>query len=253
MNLSEHLLSITLFWPLLGGLIVLAFPKQAARLIAWFTTAWFLAGFLISLPLWFRWDRVPVSEDGFRFVEQADWIPAINVQYYLGIDGISLLLILLTTLIGFLAAWCSWTAIQERRKEYYFFLLLLQTGMLGAFMALDFFLFYVFWELMLVPMYFLIGVWGSKRRLYAAIKFFLYTLLGSVLMLLGIIYLYTQAGTFEVPRLYDLFGDLLRDPVRSKNGNGVEIGDLSPCRVAPPDGHGYGLDRMAVVQRAAED
>jgi len=111
-------------------------------------------------------------------------------DYFLGVDGFSVLLILLTTLMGCLAILSSWTAITERVKEYYILLLVLQTGMLGAFMALDFLLFFLFWEVMLVPMYFLIGVWGSDRRLYSAIKFFLYTLVGSVVMLLGILALY---------------------------------------------------------------
>ena len=110
----------------------------------------------------------------------------------IGIDGISLLLVMLTTLMGFIAILSSWNAIQDRVKEYYAMFLLLQTGMLGVFMSLDFFLFYVFWELVLVPMYFIIGVWGGPRKLYAAIKFFLYTLAGSVLMLLGILTLYFQ-------------------------------------------------------------
>ena len=108
-----------------------------------------------------------------------DWIPALGVHYHIGIDGISLLLIMLTTLMGFIAVLCSWNAIQDRVKEYYAMFLLLQTGMIGVFVSLDFFLFYVFWELVLVPMYFIIGVWGGPRKLYAAIKFFLYTLAGS--------------------------------------------------------------------------
>ena len=120
------------------------------------------------------------------------WIPSVGADYFLGIDGFSTLLILLTTMMGFIAVLSSWTAITERVKEYYIFLLVLQTGMLGAFMALDFLLFFLFWEVMLVPMYFLIGIWGSANRLYSAIKFFLYTLVGSVVMLLGILALYFQ-------------------------------------------------------------
>ena len=143
--------------------------------------------FAVSLPLWFSFDR---AKAGYQFVERASWIPSLGVDYHFGIDGISLLLLLLTTFIGFIAVYCSYSAITERQKEYYVLLLLLQTFMIGTFCCLDFFLFYVFWEIMLVPMYFLIGVWGGQRRLYAAIKFFLYTLAGSVLMLLGIIALY---------------------------------------------------------------
>src|SRR5204863_1926909 len=122
--------------------------------------------------------------------ESADWTTSLGAHYHIGIDGISLLLIMLTTLMGFLAILCSWNAIQERVKEYYAMFLLLQTGMIGVFISLDFFLFYIFWELVLVPMYFIIGVWGGPRKLYASIKFFLYTLAGSVLMLLGILTLY---------------------------------------------------------------
>ena len=125
-----------------------------------------------------------------QFVENVPWIQTLGANYHVGIDGISLLLVLLTTLLGPLAILSSWDAIEDRVKEYYAFMLMLQTGMLGVFISLDFFLFYVFWEVMLVPMYFLIGVWGGPRKLYAAIKFFLYTLVGSVLLLLGILALY---------------------------------------------------------------
>ena len=133
-----------------------------------------------------------------QFVERADWIKAIHVQYLLGIDGISLLLVLLTSLLTFLAMLSSWKAVKDRLKEYYVFLLLLEVGMIGVFVSLDLVLFYVFWEVMLVPMYFLIGIWGGERRLYAAIKFFLYTLFGSVMMLVGILVLYSHYHTFDV-------------------------------------------------------
>jgi NADH-quinone oxidoreductase subunit M len=149
-------------------------------------------------------------EPGFKFLEGTpnNWIPSIGAGYNLGIDGISFLLIMLTTLLGWISILSSWTAIEDRVKEYYVWFLVLQTGMLGVFMALDFFLFFVFWEAMLVPMYLLIGIWGGPRKLYAAIKFFLYTLLGSVLMLLGILFLYfhhhtvTNVFTFGIPELY---------------------------------------------------
>ena len=176
----------------------------------WFANAVGLLGFLVSLPLWFSFDR---QAEGFQFVERHDWIPSIGVQYFFGVDGISALLILLTTLLGFIAILSSWTAITERVRQYYVFLLLLQTGMIGTFCALDMFLFYVFWEVMLVPMYFLIGIWGGARRLYAAIKFFLYTLVGSVVMLLAILALYFQSmklpafaktGTFDVTQWYEM-------------------------------------------------
>src|SRR5215510_2171479 len=184
---ENHLLSVIAYTPLVGAILLLFVNKENKNFIRWFANVVAAIGFLVSIPLLTRFD---VNADGMQFVERHSWIPSIGVEYHFGIDGISLLLILLTTGLGFLAILSSWTAIEERVKEYYIFMLLLQTGMLGVFMSLDFFLFYVFWEVMLVPMYFLIGVWGGPRKLYAAIKFFLYTLLGSVLMLLGILALY---------------------------------------------------------------
>jgi NADH-quinone oxidoreductase subunit M len=182
-----HVLSIVTFLPLLGALALLAVDKRKTKVFIHGATWIALADFLLSVPLFWLYDA---SASGFQFEYRASWIPAIGVQYYVGIDGISLLLLLLTTFLGFISVLSSWSAITERVKEYYIFMLVLQTGMLGVFISLDFFLFYVFWEAMLVPMYFLIGIWGGPRKLYAAIKFFLYTLLGSVLMLLGILAMY---------------------------------------------------------------
>ncbi len=155
--------------------------------IRWIANVFAVLGFLVSVPLWFRYDP---QGSTWQFVERAEWIPSIGASYYLGVDGFSVLLILLTTLMGAIAVLSSWTAITERVKEFYIFMLVLQTGMLGAFVSLDFLLFFLFWEVMLVPMYFLIGIWGGGRRLYSAIKFFIYTLVGSVVMLLGILALY---------------------------------------------------------------
>src|SRR5205085_11165406 len=197
----NHYLSLILFTPLAGALILLLVNKQNANAIRWIANIVALIGFLISVPLWFWYNS---SNPEFQFVERAPWIPSIGAEYFLGVDGFSVLLILLTTMMGSIAVLSSWTAITERVKEYYIFLLVLQTGMLGAFMSLDFLLFFLFWEVMLVPMYFLIGIWGSANRLYSAIKFFLYTLVGSVVMLLGILALYfayhVQTGvyTFDV-------------------------------------------------------
>ena len=189
--LRAHLLSIVTYTPLVGALVLLLpFFKKNDDAVRWVANLFGFAGFLVSLPLWFWFDR---GAEGFQFMEKHEWIPTIGVQYVFGVDGISTLLILLTTLLGFLAILSSWTAITDRVRQYYIFLLLLQAGMLGVFCALDMFLFYVFWEVMLVPMYFLIGIWGGERRLYAAIKFFLYTLAGSVVMLLGILALYFQS------------------------------------------------------------
>jgi NADH-quinone oxidoreductase subunit M len=184
----DHILTINAFWPLAGMLVMLLFNKENKTLIRWWANLVMITGFLISLPLWFWFDRD--NADQMQFVQNIPWIQTIGANYHVGIDGISLLLVLLTTLIGPLAVLSSWDAIQDRVKEYYVFMLMLQAGMLGVFISLDFFLFYVFWEVMLVPMYFLIGVWGGPRKLYAAIKFFLYTLFGSVLLLLGILALY---------------------------------------------------------------
>jgi NADH-quinone oxidoreductase subunit M len=188
MNLP--ILSLITYIPLVGALFIIFFVnRENTRAIKFFSTLVVAIDFALSVPLWFWYDRSP-GAPLFQFVEKFDWIPSLGVQYSFGIDGIALLLILLTNLVSFIAVYSSYTAIQQRQKEYYVLLLLLQTGMLGVFCALDFFLFYVFWEVMLVPMYFLIGVWGGPRRLYAAIKFFLFTLGGSVLMLLSIVGLY---------------------------------------------------------------
>ena len=195
--MREHILTIVWLTPLVGMFLLLLIPKDNKNLIRLVANLAAFAGFLVSLPLLFWFDS---STADFQFVERVSWIPSLGAQYYMGIDGISLLLIMLTTVVGFLSILSSWSAIDERVKEYYAFFLFLQAGMLGVFMALDLFLFYVFWEVMLVPMYFIIGIWGHARRLYAAIKFFLYTLAGSVLMLLAMLALYylhaQQSGNY---------------------------------------------------------
>jgi len=206
MGLTWPILSVITYIPLLGAIAIMVFLRRD-NTIRWFANIVVVVDFIVSLRLipGFVKDRYAV-----QFVEKVPWIESLGVQYYFGVDGISILLVLLTTFLGILAVLSSWTAIQERVKEYYVFMLLLQTGMLGVFFSLDFFLFYVFWEVMLVPMYFLIGVWGGARKLYAAIKFFLYTLAGSVLMLLAILALYllhyraTGELSFEVMKLYNL-------------------------------------------------
>ena len=182
------LLSLLILLPTLGALAILFLPREKTGAIKALTTVVAGLTFVLSLPLWFA--RGFRESAGFLFREDLDWIPSLGVRYSLGVDGIAALLILLTTLLSFISVYSSYTAVKTREKEYYVFLLLLETGMIGVFCALDFFLFYVFWEVMLVPMYFLIGVWGGPRKLYAAIKFFLYTLFGSVIMLLAIIALY---------------------------------------------------------------
>jgi NADH-quinone oxidoreductase subunit M len=184
----DHILSIVLFTPLAGLLVLLFIPSANAKAIRWWANIAAFAGFVVSLPLVFAFD----ATKDYQFVERCAWIPSIGATYHIGIDGLGLLLVMLTTAVGFLAILASWSAISERLKEYYAFFLLLQTGMLGVFMALDFLLFFIFWETVLVPMYFIIGIWGGPRRVYAAIKFMIYTLIGSVLMMLGILALYYQ-------------------------------------------------------------
>src|SRR3979411_837262 len=199
---NPHILTVVLFTPLVGALLLLFVPRDSENAHRVIGNLFALLGLILSLPLIWRFSLDP-GAPRFQFYENHDWIPSIGAHYTLGIDGISLLLVILTTLLGAISILSSWSAIKFRTKEYYILFLLLQTGMLGVFMSLDFFLFYMFWEVMLVPMYFLIGVWGSDRRLYAAIKFFLYTLVGSVIMLLGILALYFKAGggTFDTATL----------------------------------------------------
>ncbi|HEV3199963.1 MAG TPA: NADH-quinone oxidoreductase subunit M [Bryobacteraceae bacterium] len=202
--MDQHLLSIVLLTPVAGLAILLLIPGKNKDLIKIWANLVGFGAFLFSLRLV---KLFQVGAPGFQFEERVDWIPSLGAHYHIGMDGISLLLVMLTTLMGFIAILCSWNAIEERVKEYYAMFLLLQTGMIGVFLSLDFFLFYVFWELVLVPMYFILGVWGGPRKLYAAIKFFLYTLAGSVLMLLGILTLYfqhfdqTHIYTFEIADL----------------------------------------------------
>ena len=163
MGIWIPILSIVTYIPLAGALAIVFFlPKERTGAIKTVATIVALVDLVVSLPLWFLFER---GHEGYQFVEKFSWIPSLGVDYHFGIDGITLLLILLTTLMGVIAVACSYTAISERQKEYYVLLLLLQTFMIGTFCALDLFLFYVFWEVMLVPMYFLIGVWGSDRRL----------------------------------------------------------------------------------------
>jgi NADH-quinone oxidoreductase subunit M len=218
-DMQNHILSIILLTPLAGAVLLLFTPKENKEAIRWIANIFALAGLLVSLPL-VPWFWVQRFQPGFKFIEGSanNWIPSIGAGYVLGIDGISFLLIMLTTLLGWISILSSWTAIETRVKEYYIWFLVLQTGMLGVFMALDFFLFFVFWEAMLVPMYLLIGIWGGPRKLYAAIKFFLYTLFGSVLMLLAVLFLYFynyhQTGTysFSIPQLYKTAPGIFHDP-----------------------------------------
>ncbi len=199
------ILSIVTFVPLAGAVLLLFIRREQENKIRMVSLLVAGVTFLITLALPLSFDFASAE---MQFVERASWIPAIGVTYVMGMDGISLWLVCLTALITPIAVLCSWEAITDRVKEYHVFILLMNTWMMGVFLALDFFLFYVFWEVVLVPMYFLIGIWGApERRLYAAIKFFLYTLFGSVVMLLGILAVYFNAGaqtgtyTFDVLEL----------------------------------------------------
>jgi NADH-quinone oxidoreductase subunit M len=202
-----NILNLVCYIPLAGMIVIMLIKREHENAIKWVANITAAVGFLISIPLLTSFnDPRYISSNGFRFIYTHSWIPQIGADYKLGIDGISMLLVLLTTLLGSIAILSSWNAIKDRVKEYYAFLLLLQTGMLGVFMSLDFLVFYVFWEIMLVPMYFLIGVWGGPRKLYAAIKFFLYTLVGSVLMLVGILAIYFYQHDISGIYSFDILG-----------------------------------------------
>ena len=201
------LLSIIVFLPLVGALVILFLNQKRVEQIRVVALVTSLVVFVLSVPLFFNFDS---STHQLQWVEKKPWIPHYGISYFVGIDGISLLLVLLTTFTTVLAILSSWKAITERVKEYMIFMLLLETGMLGVFVALDLFLFYIFWEAMLIPMYFLIGIWGGPRKIYATIKFFLYTMAGSVLMLVGILWLYHIGGGTT----FNLF-ELLKVPLTS--------------------------------------
>ena len=184
--------------PMLGALLLMFVPKEQRRTFELGALFFTVVDFAISVPLWFQYDR---ASDAVQWVTKMSWIPSIGVNFHIGMDGISLVLFLLTTFIGFIAVWCSFSAIEERHKEYYIWILVMQFTMLGVFICQDMFLFYLFWELMLVPMYFLIAIWCGPQKLYAAIKLFLYTLAGSVLMLVAILAIYflqhKTSGTYS--------------------------------------------------------
>src|SRR4026207_1599764 len=184
---NSYILSFITWLPAVGAILILALMrKDQSSLIKKFATAWFALDFLLSLWL-LKYNR---GLGGLRLLEEHQGIPIVGARYQMGVDGVAVLLIVLTTLLGAIAALSSWDYIQKREKEYYVLLLLLQTAVIGVFASMDLFLFYLFFEVSLVPMYFLIGIWGGENRLYAAIKFFLYTLVGSVVMLLGVLKMY---------------------------------------------------------------
>ena len=196
MNEGFPLLSALIFLPLAGAFILLFLPGENVQRI-WTMLVTSVTA-VISFPLYSGFDSTTAK---YQFGEHIGWIPSLNINYTLGIDGISLLLVLLTTFIMPLCVLGSWTYIQKRVKEFMICLLVMETAMLGVFMALDFVLFYILWEAMLIPMYLLIGVWGGPRKIYASIKFFLYTLAGSVMLLVAIIALYLKTGSFSIPMM----------------------------------------------------
>lgn len=205
--MDQMILTIVTFFPLVGALLLLFLKeenKQAIKLITLVTT---ILTFFFSLHLWFRFD---MSTSAMQFAIKEPWIPGLGISYNLGVDGISTLLILLTTLLTPIAVLSSWNSVENRLKGFMISILILETGMLGVFVSLDLFLFYLFWEVMLIPMYFLIGIWGGINRIYAAIKFVLFTMFGSLLMLVAIVALvvlnYKATGTysFDLTQYYNL-------------------------------------------------
>ncbi|MBT3229482.1 MAG: NADH-quinone oxidoreductase subunit M, partial [Candidatus Marinimicrobia bacterium] len=194
--MENHLLSIVTFLPVFGAVIIALIPKEKLDIIRWGAAA--ITGLQLILAIWILY-IFDFSSSEVQLQEHFAWIPAFNIEYFMGIDGLSAPMILLTALLSFLAVFTSWN-IEKAQKGYFALFLLLDAGMMGVFSSLDFFLFYIFWEVMLLPMYFLIGIWGGPQREYAAIKFFLYTLFGSVLLLLGMLALYfiSEPHTFNM-------------------------------------------------------
>jgi NADH-quinone oxidoreductase subunit M len=200
MDFITNPLNIVIFFPLVGVLVLLFLPSEKKNLLRWTALAATLVTFCLSIWMLTMFDKSnPDLQLGLTlpWIQVAGW----NISYAVGVDGLSILLVLLTTLLTPISILSTWGAVEERVKDFMLFFLLLEVGMLGVFLAQDLFLFYVFWEFTLVPMYFLIGIWGGPRRIYAAIKFFLYTMAGSILMLLAILWLGIHQGTFLVPEL----------------------------------------------------
>ena len=198
---DTHILTTVLFTPLFGALVVLYLLRADKNVTRWVANAAGLLGIIVSLPLLWRFRSGGIHQ--FQFVQDISWIPSIGARYTLGIDGISLLMVMLTVVLTAISICSSWGETRSRECEYYAVLLLLETAALGVFMSLDLVLFYFFWAMMLVPMYFLIGVWGAEQRVRSAGKFFLYSLIGSVVMLLAVVAVYTSAHTFSVQTILE--------------------------------------------------
>src|ERR1700730_17503008 len=197
----SHLLTILIFLPLAGAAALLVLGGEDRAWIRWSALILALAEFAVSLLLV---RGFTASTAAYQFEEFRAWIPSPPIHYHLGVDGISLFLVLLTTFLTPIAMLASWKSIHNRTQGFYITLLILETGMIGVFIALDLFLFFLFWEAMLIPMYFLIGIWGHERRIYAALKFILYTMLGSILMFVAMIWLYELTGSFDLPRIQQM-------------------------------------------------
>jgi len=195
------ILSLTIWLPIIGGALVLASGNKAANATRWTALIIAILTFIVSLPLWSSFDT---STAQMQFVERAMWIERFGIEYYLGVDGISMPLIILTTFITVFVIIAGWEVIQYKPSEYMAAFLIMEGVMVGVFSALDAMLFYVFWEAMLIPMFLIIGVWGGPNRVYATIKFFLYTFFGSVFMLVALIYMYFQSGSFDILGFHDL-------------------------------------------------
>jgi len=197
--MSVPLLSALIFFPIIGGFSLLIVKREDVQAIKIMALIISLIEFVLALPLFFMFDKTTYL---MQFTEHHAWIPAFNINYTLGVDGISVLFVLLSALITILSILVSWEAIKEKVLEFFLSILVLEGVMIGVFCAMDLFLFYIFWEAMLIPMFLIIGVWGGPNRIYATVKFFLYTLVGSLLMLIGMITLYMNGGhTFDVIKL----------------------------------------------------
>jgi NADH-quinone oxidoreductase subunit M len=197
---ESNILSLSIWVPILAGVLVLAAGSDKhAGVTRWLALLGSIAGFLVTLPLYARFDY---SDGGFQFQEGYNWIPSFNIHYHLGVDGIAVPLILLTSFTTMIVVLAAWEVIQKRVAQYMAAFLIMSGLMIGVFSALDGILFYVFWEAMLIPMFLVIGIWGGPNRVYATIKFFLYTLLGSLLMLVAFIYLFHQTNSFEIVDYY---------------------------------------------------
>jgi NADH-quinone oxidoreductase subunit M len=256
--MENHILSWMIFFPLVGAAIVAIVPKNQHNLIRWISAGATALPLALAVKVFLSFDRATTD---FQFIERTPWIRAFNIDYYLGIDGISVTMVLLTALLCFICIFASW-GIVKGVKGYFVMFLLLDTGMMGVFCSLDFFLFYVFWEVMLLPMYFLIGIWGGPRREYAAIKFFLYTLFGSVLMLLVMLAFYffsrdpaTGKHTFDLVLLQQQnvhIGPLTSTMVRNLCWFGLYIGFAIKVPVFPfhtwlPDAHVEAPTAISVI------